>query len=93
MLYNKHLHIWICQILIIIGCVKDKNLGHRQFAIQDVRCKRQYTCAKLAKQNRCNQKFGHAMDVSCRVKLKNWWRNQQVDKHCKKSCNKCTGRF
>ena len=80
-------------ILLFIGCVKDKNLGYSEYAIQDRSCKEKYTCAKLAKGNRCNQNFGQAMEQSCSQKLKQWWRNQKVNMRCKKSCNQCTRKF
>ena len=83
----------VFQILIIIGCVKDKNLGHSQYAIQDRSCQRRYTCAKLAKDNRCDQTFGQAMDQSCSQTLKYHWRNQKVNMRCRKSCKVCKRKF
>ena len=52
-------------------------------------CKRAYSCATLAKRNKCGKKYVQAMSRSCSNQIPKWFQNQVVNKFCKKSCANC----
>ena len=56
-------------------------------------CKRAYSCATLAKRNKCGKKYVQAMSRSCSNQIPKWFQNQVVNKFCKKSCTNCMRKY
>ena len=56
-------------------------------------CKRAYSCAALAKRNKCGKKYVQAMSRSCSNQIPKWFQNQVVNKFCKKSCMNCIRKY
>lgn len=55
-------------------------------------CKRVFTCAKLARQQRCSWSFKRALNNNCKRPLTRWQQNGLVKNSCRRSCRNCAGR-
>ena len=56
-------------------------------------CKRTYSCAKLARQNKCQKSFGSVLSSDCKKKISKSDLRKRVSQYCLKSCRtRCSGK-
>ena len=56
-------------------------------------CKKQNSCARLARQGKCRKKFKQSIYRYCKRKLPHVQLNAYVKNYCRKSCKNCVGTF
>ena len=56
-------------------------------------CKRQFSCARLARQRKCRWKFKGSLNRYCKRNLPHGQQNAFVKNYCRKSCQNCVGTF